>query len=173
MRMELYMSRLLSPKKNQPNHDLIFTPSDLAYNIIQHYKPSGKILDPAYGTGSFYNYFPTNDKYWCEIEQGLDFFDFNTKVDWIITNPPWSKIRQFILHGMKLSDNIVYLATINHFTTKARLRDLKDDGFAIKEIYGVGTPKNNWPSSGFQLAAVHLIKSKEFIPIIMSGVFGE
>ncbi|BCV04978.1 MAG: hypothetical protein CM15mV95_500 [Caudoviricetes sp.] len=43
------------------------TPEYLAINIINHFKPTGKILDPCRGTGAFYNNFNTDDKDWCEL----------------------------------------------------------------------------------------------------------
>ena len=52
-------------------------------------------------------------------------------------------------------DNIVYLTTINHYTTKKRIREMRENNFAIKEIYCVNTPSKPWPQLGFQLAAVH------------------
>ena len=56
---------------------------------------------------------------------------------------------------MEISDNIVYLTTINHYTTKRRIREMREHKFGIKEIYCVDTPKKPWPQLGFQLAAVH------------------
>lgn len=143
------------PPKNSPDKDLVMTPEYLARDIIEHFNPTGKILDPCRGTGSFYNNFSSETKYWCEIGEGKDFFSFEESVDWIITNPPWSKMRDFLAHGMKVSDNIVYLTTINHYTTKRRIRDMKQNGFAIKEIYNVVAPKKPWPQLGFQVAAIH------------------
>ena len=67
-------------------------------------------------------------------------------------------MQQFLAHGMVIADNIVYLTTINHYTTKRRIRDMREHGFALKEIYNVPTPKNPWPQLGFQLAAVHTQK---------------
>jgi hypothetical protein len=137
---------------------LVFTPRHLAKEIIDHYNPQGVVLDPCKGQGAFYNQFPYNcTKYWCEIDKGRDFFDFETKVDWIITNPPWSKIRDFLSHALQLARNIVFLININHIVTKARLRLLAANNFKIKEIYCVPHPRNeDWPVSGFQLAAIHL-----------------
>ena len=37
---------------------------------------------------------------WCEIGEGGDFLRYNQKVDWIISNPPWSKILVFIKHAL-------------------------------------------------------------------------
>lgn len=167
------MARKLAPSSNQPEHDLVFTPLDLAKEIIDHFPLSGKVLDPSKGAGAFYNQFPnTCEKSWAEISEGIDFFSLNDKVDWIITNPPWSKMRAFINHGMELADNVVYLSTINHFTTKARMRDIYGKGYVIKEIYGVKTPPYPWPSSGFQLAAVHLKRETSNV-LFLTGTFGQ
>ena len=35
--------------------------------IIEHYNPSGRILDPCRGEGAFYDNFNTDDKDWCEL----------------------------------------------------------------------------------------------------------
>lgn len=158
---------LLSPRPNQPSHDLVFTPASLALEIISHFKPTGSVLDPCRGQGAFFNQFPSDCvSYWCEIEQGVDFFQFDKKVDWIVTNPPWSKIRSFLKHSYALTDNIVFLITINHLMTKARLREMREAGFGIKEFYLVETPKDKWPQSGFQLAAIYLKKDYTG-PIVM------
>jgi hypothetical protein len=144
------------PNKNTPDKDIVMTPPCLAIDIIRHFSPTGRILDPCRGEGAFYDNYPTANKDWCELSEGKDFFDYKEKVDWIITNPPWSKIRDFVEHGMTLSDNMVYLITINHFTTKRRMRDIIQGGWGIKEFYCVETPPKPWPSLGFQVAAVHL-----------------
>lgn len=95
---------------------------------------------------------------WCEISMGRDFFDYTERIDWIVTNPPWSKIRDFLNHSYKIADNIVYLITINHVFTKARLRDMKNNKFGIKEIFCFDTP-SNFPGSGFQCGAVYFKKN--------------
>ncbi|BCV04977.1 MAG: hypothetical protein CM15mV95_490 [Caudoviricetes sp.] len=59
---------------------------------------------------------------------------------------------------MKISKNIVYLTTINHYTTKRRIKDMISAKFSLKEIYCVPTPKNDFPQLGFQLAAIHTQK---------------
>lgn len=149
------MPRAFCPPKNAPEKDIVMTPEYLAKNIIEHYKPTGLILDPCRGEGAFYDNI-TGDKDWCELGEGKDFLEYSKKVDWIITNPPWSKMREFLAHGMKIADNIVYLTTINHYTTKRRIRDMREAGFGIKEFYCVNTPNSpTWPQIGFQLGAIH------------------
>jgi len=145
------------PAPNTPDKDIVMTPEWLAKDILDHYKPYGKFLDPCRGEGAFYEQYG-GDKDYCELAEGKDFLEYLGKSDWIVTNPPWSKMRQFICKGMEVSDNVVYLTTINHYTTKRRLRDIREQGFSIKEIFCVPTPTNPWPQLGFQLAAVHIQK---------------
>jgi hypothetical protein len=163
------MGKILIPSKNTPDKDIIMTPVETAVEIINHFNPSGKILDPCRGTGAFYDNFPTTcQKDWCELSEDKDFFDYHDNVDWIITNPPWSKIKEFMIHSIKIANEIVYLISINHYTTKARLRIIKNSGFGIKEIYCIKSPPSPWPQSGFQIAAIHI--SKGYIgDIVISG----
>jgi hypothetical protein len=58
---------------------------------------------------------------------------------------------------MEVADNIVFLTTINHLWLKARLRDVWERGFGIKEILLFDTPKN-FPQSGFQIGCFYLKK---------------
>lgn len=167
------MGRILNPPKNPANLDLVYTPRELAKDIIDHFPLSGLILDPCKGDGAFYDQYPnTCQKDWCEIELGIDFFDYHKNVDWIISNPPWSKMREFINHSMEIGTNIVFLTTINHFMTKARMRSIFANGYGFKEIYGVPQPKQNWPASGFQLGAIHIQKDYKD-SCIFTGKFGQ
>lgn len=144
------------PNRNYISDDVVQTPLQLCKQIVDHFKPSGIILEPCCGQGNFQKVLPVGTL-WCEISKGRDFFDFPRRVDWIITNPPWSKIREFLQHSMVLSSNVVFLFTINHLWTKARIRDITEAGFGIKEIVLCETPKS-FPQSGFQLGCVHLRK---------------
>lgn len=145
------------PDVNYKSDDVVYTPRSLAKRIITHFNPSGLVLDPCKGDGAFFDQIYVQEKDWCEVSQGRDFFEYNRRVDWIISNPPYSLFRKFLLHSMDLAKNIVYLITVNHVWTKARMRDIKEKGFGIKEIYCVDTPKN-FPPSGFQYGAVHFRK---------------
>lgn len=170
----------LTPGANQPQHDLVYTPDELAREIIFRFssqlQQGQKVLEPCYGKGAFYKAFPDwTTNYWCEIEAGLDFLNFDSKVDWIITNPPWSKFKEFLSHSCDIANDIIFLCTINHFMTKARMRILKEKGFHIYEIHGVKTPGKPWPLSGFQLAAIHLRRNRPWggdQKTIWSGEFG-
>ena len=50
--------RAFCPPKNTPEKDIVMTPEWLAKEIIEHFKPSGVILDPCRGEGVFYSNFP-------------------------------------------------------------------------------------------------------------------
>jgi len=150
------------------------TPEYLAKALVNHFKPSGKILEPCKGTGNFLKAFEGYGQnvsiLWCEISEGKNFFDFNEKVDWVITNPPWSQIRKFLQHSLEISKNICFLFTINHLWTKARIRDIKEAGFGIKEIVIFDTP-DNFPQLGFQVGMIHL-QAKYSGDIIFSDLSG-
>ncbi len=153
--------------KSQPNRDYVSnddiqTPPWLAALIVEHFKPHWDTLEPCRGAGNFaqaIDDFTGVPPLWAEIKEARDFFQWETRVRWIITNPPWSQIRPFLQQAMRLADDIVFLMTINHAWTKARLRDVRKAGFSIREIALVDTPKE-FPPSGFQLGAVHFKRGR-------------
>ena len=141
------------PNRNYKSDDVVMTPEDLARELIKHFNPQGKGLEPCRGTGNIWK--NLNNAEWCEITEGKDFFDWVEHVDYIFTNPPWSQIRRFLQHSYEIADEIYMLFTINHLWTKARLKDMRKAGFGIKEICTFDTP-SNFPQSGFQVGMVHL-----------------
>lgn len=90
-----------------PN-DIVFTPNWLAGHICGMFPISGKVLEPCKGEGAFLKYLPL-DSDWCEIADGKNYYDYNKKVDWIVTNPPYSDFNRFLDHSFELSDNIILL----------------------------------------------------------------
>lgn len=149
-------TRRLVPPTNIADADLVFTPRDLAGSIIDRLPLSGQVLDPCRGDGAFFDQYPDHvESLWCEIAEGRDFLRWQVPVDWIVTNPPWSKMRDFLRHAMAISENVVFLAALSHFTTRARVKDIQDAGFGVRSIMLCPTP-SAWPQSGFQVAAVWL-----------------
>lgn len=150
------------PNRNYVSNDVVQTPADLARRIVEHFKPSGRVMEPCAGDGAFTcalrEQLDVEIVKECEILRGVDFLTCpDEDFDWIMTNPPWSQVRPFLVHSMKLASEVVFLITVNHVWTKARLRDVREAGFGIKEICLCEMPKE-FPQSGFQLAAVHLSK---------------
>ena len=146
------------PNRDYVSNDVVMTPISLAEKLVNYFEPKGKGLEPCCGSGNILRFLKNAD--WCEIEKGRDFFDYTSKVDYIFTNPPFSKFRKFLTHSLQLADDIYFLITINHLWTKARLREIKNNGFGIKEILIFDTPKE-FPQTGFQLGMVHLKKNYE------------
>lgn len=164
IRLEIRIKRIngkrrLIPAKNIAEADKVYTPRQLAAEILSLFPLHGRVLDPCKGDGAFYDQFPDHvEGYWCELDLGVDFFEWQEeeqKIEWVIGNPPWSKFRAFLEHAMHISDNVVFLAAFSHFSTKARVRDIRQAGFAMRKIIYVPTP-SDWPASGFQIAAVWL-----------------
>ncbi|MDO5527871.1 MAG: hypothetical protein Q4F71_00555 [Paracoccus sp. (in: a-proteobacteria)] len=148
----------LVPERNNADADLVFTPRAIAMAVIHDLGAhlQGNVLDPCRGDGAFYDLFPSGlTRHWCEISEGRDFFVWDRRVDWIVTNPPFSQFRDFLTHSLKIADNIVFLCVLNHFTTKRRIVLIREAGFSMRRIFLVPTPPD-WPSSGFQVAAVWL-----------------
>lgn len=149
-------NRRAVPTRSSPELDVVYTPRAMARDVVKHFRPSGVLLEPCKGDGNFLEAFPADaDARWCEIQQGSDFFDWYEPVDWIVSNPPWSEFRAFNLHAMGLAKNIVWVIPLVHFSGRARIRDVRDAGFGLREILLLETPKE-WPQGGLQVAGVHL-----------------
>ena len=71
-------------------NDNIFTPTPVARLMIDmcDIKPADKVLDPSKGGGVFFDNLPNYCvKEYCEIAEGLDFFECKGTYDLIIGNP--------------------------------------------------------------------------------------
>lgn len=80
-------SRTLLPKGG---NDRVYTPDALALDIVRHFRPAGRILEPACGGGALLHAMPGCG--WCEINKGVDFL----ACTWIVTNPPYSILTKFL-----------------------------------------------------------------------------
>ena len=180
----------LQPNRNYISNDDVQTPSGLARQLVAHFQPAGRILEPCAGDGNFLRALrsfvrqradhssrnalgrtrvsavkfrgssssvPRTD--WCGLKRGRDFFAWERQVDWIVTNPPWSQFRPFLQHAMAVAEHVVFVVTINHLWTRARLRDIREAGFGVREIVLLDTPPS-FPPLGFQLGAVHLSRGR-------------
>lgn len=104
--------------------DVVYTPDWVARDMVDYFKPSGRILEPCSGDGVFLRYLPTTAE-WCEIEKGRDFFAWNEPVDWVIGNPPYSVFSKWLGHSMEIAENICYLIPLTR---------LFNSGFFIKRL---------------------------------------
>jgi hypothetical protein len=135
--------------------DVVYTPPWLARLIVDHFAPWGKCLDPCLGDGSFYDCLPEQDRDWCEIESGRDFLAYDGRADWIISNPPYSILMQWIRHSFTVADNVVYLLPLHRVMGSYQfVRDVASYG-GIVEIFVLGTGTSVGFPFGHCLAAVH------------------
>ena len=145
-------------KKNKLStaNDKIYTPVETAKLIISKFDLKGLVLDPFKGNGAFYDNYPANvKKDWCEVDLGRDFFDYNTPVDWIVSNPPYSIFKEVLKHSMELTDNIVYLIPMNKLTSSfTRVKELAEFG-GIPYILLLNPKDCNFPF-GFCTCAVYI-----------------
>jgi len=135
-------------------NDRIYTPESLARDIVNHFRPCGKILEPAAGHGAFLRALPPCD--WCEIDMGLDFFACQAHYDWAVTNPPYSLFTSFLRKSLQIADNVLFLCPVSSWFQRARERAIKEAGFGIVEICRVPVPPPPWPQFGLTLGATWL-----------------
>ena len=117
-------------------NDVIYTPLPVALKMIDMcgITENMKVLDPSKGGGVFYNNLPKCDKHYCEIEEGIDFFNYNDRVDLIIGNPPYSLWNKWLEHTMKLTDKFCYILGCFNFTYN-RVRDIIYKGYGITKFH--------------------------------------
>ena len=135
-------------KKSNKVNDKIFTPEFIVKKIMEELpiKPTDILFDAFAGDMVFYNNYPKeNKKYWCEIDKGRNFYDFKEKVDWIITNPPYSDYTNLMKHSFNIADNIVYLIPLCKIVASwGRVLDLDNYG-GVKKIWIFPAGKANFP----------------------------
>ena len=154
-----YLGKVSTPihKKKTPNDDVMTSTSSAKF-IIDYFKPTGKILEPCMGTGSFYNQL-NGDKDWCEIKKNKDFFEYDKKVDWIITNPPFSIYDNFLLKSFELADNVVFFCPLVKAFKGKKLDEKINEYGGLKEIVHMGSGgKHNFPF-GFSVGCLHYVRN--------------
>ena len=127
-------------KYRKTANDVIYTPIEVAKDCIEFTKPflrpSDILLEPFSGHDAFYNNFPPeNKKFWCEIDRGRDFLEYQGKVDWIITNPAYSIFNKVIDKIISTSKKGFCLLLNNLTLTPRRLDIINKQGFFISFIY--------------------------------------
>ncbi len=134
------MRQLLLYKETPNPSDVVYTQQYIAADIISWVNPSGICLDPCRGDGAFYNFLPEN-RLWCELEEGKNFFDHTTSVDWVIGNPPYSIFEKFLAHSFNLAHDVVFLVPTNKVFQRKKIMEIINDYGGIKgmRIYGSGT----------------------------------
>lgn len=133
--------------------DIVFTPSEIAADVVGWFEPTGRILDPCRGGGVFADLMPGCD--WCEIRDGRDFFDWQERVDWIVSNPPYSIFLKWLNHSMRIADDIVYVIPLFKVWQSALVIDAVRRWGGIVETRVLGSGRRIGFPFGFSCGAVH------------------
>ena len=118
--------------------DRVYTPRDVAADMIASFPIGGRVLEPFRGGGVFTDLRPEWE--WCEIDEGRDFFDWHEPVDWIVSNPPYSKLRPVWRHASTVAESILFLIPLrNFFSGYGFVREALDfGGIPAIRLYGTG-----------------------------------
>lgn len=136
-----------------PN-DVVFTPDWLAQQICEMFPINGEVLEPCKGEGAFLKYLPLNTE-WCEIADGKNFYDYTKKVDWLVTNPPYSDYNRFLTHAFDLAENIVLLVPVaKMFKSMGTIKQILEYGGFVS-IHVLPASKAGFPF-GFPCAVYYL-----------------
>jgi len=126
------------PKHHHSDRDRIFTPTELAKKLINKIPalPNDSWLDPCYGTGAFYNNFPTEKKEYCEIDMGKNFLTLTHThtYDCVVTNIPFSQPKEFIFKMAKVCHKGFGVLCLANSMTATRLKKLEDMGFYLHSM---------------------------------------
>lgn len=135
--------------------DVVYTPDWCAHDMINHFAPSGTVLDPCSGEGAFLDKLPKGSL-WCEISRGVDFFKWTRHVDWVIGNPPYSLTRKWFEHSYLIADHLLYLVPLrNVFSGYGFIRDIYQFG-GFREIRTYGTGGRLGFPMGNAVGAMHI-----------------
>jgi hypothetical protein len=121
--------------RNNAN-DVFITPLELAKKHIDmiDYKDDDIWLDPCKNDGSYYYQFPNDNKDYCEILEEIDFFNYDSYVDIIVQNPPYSLMNKWIDKNIELKPRIIsMLIGIGNLTTK-RIERLENAGYGLTKM---------------------------------------
>lgn len=124
------------PKHEHSDRDRIFTPQELAHELVENIPEShgDTWCDPCYGEGVFYNEFPTADKEFYEIDMGKDFLTCDKQYDWCVTNIPFSRPKEFIFKMAECSKKGFGILCLANSMTATRLLKLEQMGFYMHSM---------------------------------------
>ena len=134
--------------------DVVYTPDWVARDMVDFFKPTGRILEPCKGDGVFLKYLPENTE-WCEIQDGRDFYKWSAAVDWLFGNPPYKEFSQWMSYSMTIAKDICYLIPLNKpFNSGKMMKEWKNYGGILHMRYYANGGALGFPI-GFACGAVH------------------
>jgi len=130
-------------KKREVPNDVFYTPLSLVKihleKMKKYVKEGDYILDPFFGSGNYFNlyeeFLPNCHYDFTEIEMGKDFFEYNEKVDMIISNPPYSILNAILKKCIQLQPRVISLLLGIHNLTAKRIKLFNDNGYFLDDIH--------------------------------------
>ena len=121
-------------QKKINKNDIVYTPQKVVDIMIKDIDINDSIIDSCKGRGAFYNSFKNNNKYYCEINEGKDYFDFTDKVDLNYGNPPYSILSKWLEHSYKITNKKIKFIIGMYSLTPVRLKKAEENGFYLTEL---------------------------------------
>jgi len=151
--------------------DVVYTPDALAKEIVEMFQPCGRVLEPCKGDGAFLRHLPEGSE-WCEIAEGRDFFEYQSRVDWIVSNPPHSIFDRWLEHSFRIADNVVYLVPFSKvFKSWGTIQKIGHFG-GIVTIIAMRTSRRAGFNFGFPLGVFHFKRGyKGTTTIVIDGEY--
>ena len=124
--------------KNRPKGDFYQTPFNITRRLLEVEKFNGRILEPSCGAGAIVSIL--KEKGYHDITaydlliNGIDFLDERRKFDYIITNPPFSLAKEFILKACEVAPKFAFLLPLNYLHGKERLDKIYSKNI-LEKIY--------------------------------------
>ena len=115
--------------------DFYATPTEVTVALLDFLEdkmlidPPATIWEPAMGNGAMfdvmldrgYRVLGSDLHPQVDILPSIDFLKTNTECDWIITNPPFSKATEFIVHALELGKPCAFLLKSQFWHARSRL----------------------------------------------------
>ena len=126
-------------KHRKNSNDVFITPlglSKLHIDLIDKKYNTSLWLDPCKNNGSYYDQFPkTCKKDYCEILENKDFFDYDSPVNVIASNPPYSLLDKWIQKSIAVHPDVIsYLISQGALTTR-RIQLFEKAGYGLIKLH--------------------------------------
>lgn len=115
-----------------------YTNEQMVKDLIAITPIKGSVLDAGSGKNKVWYNNLVGEKYECEIEDGVDFYAWDKKVNWVVGNPPFHESWKFTEKALEIAQNgIAWLvnnqALNSHFTPR-RITLMAEKGFYLNHI---------------------------------------
>ena len=115
-----------------------YTNEQMVRDLIAITPIKGSVLDAGSGKNKVWFNNLSGEKYECEIEDGVDFLEYDKKVDWVVGNPPFHLGWKFLEKASDVAmGGVAFLGNLNFWNSclPNRFELLKQKGFYLQKIH--------------------------------------